>query len=156
MMASADLADRYRARIARSAAAKAHQGAAGTEVPLEQDQGISILRATLNGTATYSFMIDSGSSDVVIPKSIATELVLNGSLTPEDFIQDGVSVLADRSELAASRFILHSISVGGVTATNVECSIGGEGSSPLLGQSFLRKFSSWSIDNTRGVLVLGL
>jgi hypothetical protein len=38
--------------------------------------------------------------------------------------------------------------------TNLTASIGGPGSPALLGQSFLSKFASWTLDNERNVLVL--
>ena len=38
--------------------------------------------------------------------------------------------------------------------SNVTASIGRPGSPPLLGQSFLSKFASWTLDNERNVLVL--
>ena len=50
---------------------------------------------------------------------------------------------------------LHSVTVGGRTINNVPCFVGGPGSSLLLGQTFLRRFKSWSTDNECGVLILG-
>ena len=46
------------------------------------------------------------------------------------------------------------MTVGGQTVSNVTASIGRPGSPPLLGQSFLSKFASWTLDNERNVLVL--
>jgi hypothetical protein len=42
-----------------------------------------------------------------------------------------------------------------LTVTDVQCKVGEAGSSLLLGHSFLQKFRFDSIDNNRGVLVLG-
>ena len=153
MTACADLADRYRARNAHLTPAKVPD--AGTiEVPLERLGGAFVLPATLNGTTTLTFLLDSGATDVVLPKSIAAELAQNGSLAPQDYVGDGVGVLADGSAVPESHFLLHSITVGGQTVTNVECSVGADGGPALLGQSFLQRFPSWSVDNARGVLVL--
>jgi hypothetical protein len=44
--------------------------------------------------------------------------------------------------------------VGNREATNVTASIAPTKGALLLGQSFLRQFGSWSIDNRGGVLVL--
>ena len=46
------------------------------------------------------------------------------------------------------------MTVGGQTVSNVTASIGRSGSPPLLGQSFLSKFASWTLDNERNLLVL--
>jgi hypothetical protein len=50
---------------------------------------------------------------------------------------------------------LRSITIGGRTATDVRCAINNsEASSILLGQSFLKNVTSWSINNARNTLVL--
>jgi clan AA aspartic protease (TIGR02281 family) len=126
-----------------------------TEVPLMRDRyGTFTLLATLNGTTILPFTLDTAASNVTIPENIATELMRNGSLTRADYVGDAVSTLADGSKRHDTLYTLRSITVGGRTVTNVECSVGDEGSSLLLGQSFLRKSASWSIDNVRGVLLL--
>ncbi len=128
---------------------------ATTEVPLRRDRyGTFTLLATLNGTTILPLTLDTGASNVTIPENIATELMRNGSLTPADYVGDAVSTLADGSKSRDTLYTLRSITVGGRTVTDVTCSVGDEGSSLLLGQSFLQKFASWSIDNVRGVLVL--
>ena len=48
---------------------------------------------------------------------------------------------------------LHSLAIGGVTLTDVPAALS-EDETFLLGQSFLSKFKSWSIDNRRHVLTL--
>src|SRR6185295_5835034 len=47
-----------------------------------------------------------------------------------------------------------SLKVGNVVVTNVLASVGGDASNALLGQSFLERFPSWSLDNIRHALVL--
>jgi hypothetical protein len=127
-----------------------------TEVPLLRGRyGTLILLATLNGTTTHAFTLDTGASKVTIPRDIAMELIRKGSLTSADYRSDAIGVLADGSKRRGSLYTLRSITVGGRTVTNVECLVGDDGGSLLLGQSFLQKFGSWSIDNVRGVLHLG-
>jgi clan AA aspartic protease (TIGR02281 family) len=126
-----------------------------TEVPLLRNHyGTFTLLATLNGTTTLPFTLDTGASRVTLPRGVALELMRNGSLTVSDYVGHAVSTLADGSRRRDMLYRLRSITIGGLRVPDVECSIGDERSSLLLGQSFLSKFRSWSIDNSRGVLVL--
>jgi clan AA aspartic protease (TIGR02281 family) len=125
-----------------------------TEVPLGRSHGTFTLRATVNGMTTLPFTLDSGASAVVIPRSVAEELIQNGTLTDDDYVGPTVSSLADGSLHRNDVITLHSITVGGQTVNNVKCVVGDEGSSLLLGETFLHKFKSWKIDNSRGVLTL--
>lgn len=132
------------------------RGSMKVEVAMTRTAGdLYRIPAAINGSMPLRFLLDTGATDVSIPRSIATKLMREGSLTVGDYARASVGTLADGRRVPEMVFILRSITVGGVTATNVECSVGPEGSSLLLGQSFLRKFRSWSIDNARGVLVLG-
>ena len=77
-----------------------------------------------------------------------------GELTPADERGFGTAILADGSRVRAERVMLHSIQVGGHTVKNVLASVTDTQGSLLLGQSFLARFKSWSIDNERSVLIL--
>ena len=125
------------------------------EVPLVRDRhGTFTLLATLNGTTTLAFTLDTGATNVTIPQSIAQELMRDGSLTVADYVGNAVSILADGTKRHDTLYRLRSVTIGGLTVTDVECSVGDNGSALLLGQSFLSKFGSWSVDNGRAVLVL--
>ena len=124
-----------------------------TEVPLGQNHGTFTLRATVNGKTTLPFTLDSGASAVVIP---AEELIRNGTPTQDDYVGPGVSSLADGNVHRNDVIILHFITVDGQTINDVKCMVGDEGSSLLLGETFLNKFRFWKIDNARSVLTLQL
>jgi predicted aspartyl protease len=47
------------------------------------------------------------------------------------------------------------VAVAGRTVHDVRCLVGEDNTSLLLGQAFLRRFKSWTVDNARHVLVLG-
>ncbi len=89
-----------------------------------------------------------------IPDEVARELERAGKLERGDFIGTRTYVLADGSKVPSRRVLLRELTVGGQTVSNVTASIGRPGSPPLLGQSFLSKFASWTLDNERNVLVL--
>ena len=124
------------------------------EIALQREHGGTfVLLATLNNTMTAAFTLDTGASDVSIPRDLADRLIANGTLTERDFV--GMQSYATANgHLREPVYILHSVSVGPLVIDNVECSIARPGSMPLLGQGFLRRFSSVMLDQTRSVLVL--
>jgi predicted aspartyl protease len=62
--------------------------------------------------------------------------------------------LADGSEFPSQRFKIKSLKVGNKTLENVIATIASVNAEILLGQSFLSRFSSWSIDNEKHALIL--
>ena len=81
-------------------------------------------------------------------------LIRTKTITDSDFRGEQVYVLADGSKVKSRIFILRSLRVGNQTVQNVEASVADIKGSLLLGQSFLRRFKTWSIDNTTNELVL--
>jgi predicted aspartyl protease len=51
-------------------------------------------------------------------------------------------------------FFIRSLKVGNTVVQNVRASVASSKGPLLLGQSFLERFKSWSIDNTKHVLLL--
>jgi len=82
-------------------------------------------------------------------------LARTNTIAPGDFIGDREYRVADGSTLKSERFILRELKVGDPVLSNVVASIGSVKGEPLLGQSFLARFRSWSIDNDRHLLALG-
>jgi len=124
------------------------------EASLTKRGGNLTLDVTLNRTTTVRMELDSGASAVVIPKYLALRLAGEGTLTSADFVGWRSYVLADGKEHRLPEYRLRAITVAGVTVTNVLCAVEDDGASLLLGRSFLDKFSSWSVDNSRSVLIL--
>jgi predicted aspartyl protease len=109
----------------------------------------------INQAITLDFIVDSGASDVLIRADVAMTLARAGTIAKGDFIGDQVYQIGDGSTLKSERFILRELRVGSQVVRNVVASIGSVKGEPLLGQSFLAQFGSWSIDNDRHVLALG-
>jgi predicted aspartyl protease len=124
------------------------------EVALTGRGGTYRVPARINDSLTVDFTLDSGASDVLIPAELVQTLVRNGTLTPSDFIGEKTYVLADGSKLPSVTFKLRDLRVGGHRLQNVTASAGPSNSTPLLGQSFLSRFKSWTLDNQRHVIVL--
>jgi predicted aspartyl protease len=82
------------------------------------------------------------------------ELRAKGTLTDADYQGEVTSVIADGSCHKEPLYLLRSVTIPGIVVSNVSCAVGPAGSLPLLGQSFLRRFRVFEIDNVRHVLVL--
>jgi hypothetical protein len=123
-------------------------------ITLRTDGGVLMVPVQINGALTLDFIIDSGAADVAIPADVVSTLMRTRTLKRTDFIGERTYVLADGSEVPSQAFTIRSLKVGSHIIENVQGSIASAKATPLLGQSFLRHFKSWAIDNARNVLVL--
>src|ERR1700730_16227451 len=122
---------------------------------LKKVGGVYVVAVRINQAITLDFIVDSGASDVLIPADVAMTLARAGTIAKGDFIGDQLYQIGDGSTLKSERFILRELRVGSQVVQNVVASIGSVKGEPLLGQSFLAHFGSWSIDNDRHILALG-
>ena len=109
---------------------------------------------TINEQLTLKFVLDSGAADVSIPADVVLTLMRTGSLEASDFLGNQTYKLADGSTTPSQTFKIRSLRVGDRVLHDVIGSIAPVEGSLLLGQSFLSRFHSWSIDNARQALVL--
>jgi predicted aspartyl protease len=123
-------------------------------IPLKTDGGVLVVPVQINGALTLDFIIDSGAADVAIPADVVSTLMRTRTLELTDFIGERTYVLGDGSKVPSQVFTIRSLKVGAHIIENVQGSIASAKGTPLLGQSFLRHFRSWTIDNARNVLVL--
>ena len=121
---------------------------------MKQSGGTYTVPVRLNDQFTLDFTVDSGAADVSVPSDVFLTLIRTQTITDSDFRGEQVYVLADGSRVKSRKFILRNLKVGNQTVENIEASIADVNGSLLLGQSFLRKFKSWSIDNTTHELIL--
>jgi predicted aspartyl protease len=127
---------------------------AGTRVKLVKKGGTYAVPVLINGILTLKFTVDSGASDVTVPADVVITLMRTGTISKKDFVGKQRYRLADGRIIESRLFIIRSLKVGKKTVRNVRGSVAGVEGSLLLGQSFLSKFKSWSMDNTRHELVL--
>ena len=123
-------------------------------VPLVNEHGSLRVRAVINDEASFNFTIDSGAADVCIPANIFYSLTHAGTVSQRDFLDRRPYKLADGSVHYAQRFRIRSLAVGGLELRDVVASVVPAAGSLLLGQSFLSRLKSWSIDNERQVLAM--
>ena len=140
-----------------SRSAKAAPIAIGTSeqrVPLVEDGGTFVAPVVINDAITLNFAIDSGAADVSIPIDVFTTLIRAGTVTRSDITGSEVFVTATGEKTTLPTFRIRSLKIGGTVIHDVAASVGPIQGTLLLGQSFLRNFKSWSIDNSTHELVL--
>jgi predicted aspartyl protease len=116
--------------------------------------GMHVVPVLINDAITLDFVVDSGATDVTIPANVVSTLVQEGNLNDADFIGQRKYRLADGSTTVLKTFRIRSLKVGDTVVENVTGSVAPAQGFPLLGQSFLRHFRSWSIDNAAHELLL--
>ena len=123
-------------------------------VSLEPHDGAFVIPVVLNDIMTVKFIVDSGSADVSIPEEVASTLIKLGTLTGADLLGTKTYMLADGSLVPSKIYRLASVRIGGMVVQNVTVRISAAKSSLLLGQSFLSRLKSWSMDNSRQVMII--
>jgi len=124
------------------------------EVLLKEDEGIFAVPVEINGAITLDFAVDSGAANVTIPADVYSTLVRTGTVRDSDIIGQRTVVLADGSKSKLPTFTIRSLKVGNKIIENVNANVLPTEGQLLLGQSFLARFKSWSLDNTKHVLLL--
>ena len=124
------------------------------EIPLTRQNGVLMVPVLIGDTVKTTFVVDSGASDVIVPEGLFQRLKQDGQLSDSDFIGTETHKLADGSTHQVKIFTIRSLQVGGRVLRNVKASLAPAQGLALLGQTFLQRFTSWSIDNNRQLLLL--
>jgi clan AA aspartic protease (TIGR02281 family) len=125
-----------------------------TRVPLKKDGGTFGVPIEINGALTLDFVVDSGAADVSVPVDVFSTLIRTGTIRDSDVIGEQTYILADGSRSKAITFTIRSLKVGDKVVENVRGSVASSDGILLLGQSFLERFKSWSVDNVTHELLL--
>ncbi len=123
-------------------------------IPLRDEAGTFVARGTINDATTLNFTVDSGSADVTIPQDVFSRLVRAGAVSQDDVLGFENYRDADGSNHRLRQFRIRSLKVGAVEVRDVQGSIAQPGAPALLGQTFLKRFRSWSLENSRHELIL--
>ena len=123
-------------------------------IPLAVAGGTFLVPVLINGQITLNFTIDSGAADVSIPVDVVSTLIRTGTLQESDFQGEKTYRLADGSTVPSATVLIRSLKVGNFVLENVVGSVASVRADLLLGQSFLSRFNSWSIDNQQHLLLL--
>ena len=145
----------WRERVVASASSTVPRTECGSAtVALVSDGGTFKVPVTINDQLTLKFVVDSGASDVSIPADVVATLLRTETITDADFLDKQTYRLADGSTIPSQRFVIRTLKIGDKTLQNVVGSIAPVTGSLLLGQSFLSRFKSWSMDNQQQTLML--
>jgi aspartyl protease family protein len=125
-----------------------------TIVPLKRGLGGLYAPAVIDGVVKADFVIDSGAGAVVLSPDVARALMRAGRLTRSDYRGVGGAILANGARVSAQVYNLRTLKVGGRELHNVTAMVAAGRGELLLGQSFLKRFKSWSIDNRKRTLRL--
>jgi hypothetical protein len=123
-------------------------------IPIDIEGGTFIVPVTINGQITLNFTIDSGAADVAVPADVVRTLIRTGSITKQDFLGEKQYVLADGSTVPSPVFVIRLLKVGDKILENVRATVTPVNGGLLLGQRFLNRFNSWSVDNKSRLLFL--
>jgi predicted aspartyl protease len=123
-------------------------------VPMRIEGGTYVVPVLINDAITLDFIVDSGAADVSIPADVVSTLMRTKTLKETDFLGEQTYVLADGSKVPSQTFVIRSLKVGNVILENVNGSVSSVHGSLLLGRTFLSRFKSWSVDNTKHALLL--
>ena len=137
-----------------AAAPVPQRSVSGSSIQMKREGGTYVVPVLINNAITLDFTVDSGASDVSIPEDVVSTLIRAGTIKSTDFIDEQTYTLADGSKMKSHTFRIRSLKVGDRVLENVTGSVAPAKGSLLLGQSFLGRFKSWSIDNGKHVLVL--
>jgi clan AA aspartic protease (TIGR02281 family) len=123
-------------------------------VAIEPHAGAFAVPVVLNDVLTAKFIVDSGAADVSLTEDMISTLMKSGTMTDADLLGKKTYMLADGTMLQGKIYRMASIRIGGMVMRDVTVRVGGPDSSLLLGQSFLRRLKSWSLDNARQVMII--
>jgi clan AA aspartic protease (TIGR02281 family) len=125
-----------------------------TRIPLVRMSGGLIAPVVINNTLKLNFIVDSGASDVSIPSDVFARLVRANTVTQADITGIRNYKNADGQVFQSKTFVIRSLKIGNIEAPRVQAKVSPSNAPPLLGQSFLKRFKSWSIDNSTQELIL--
>lgn len=128
-----------------------HGGDAFTEVPyIPYSAGLGKFMIDIGGVQRY-FLLDTGSSDLVIDRNMEQELLGAGLLTEEHYLGKGEYQMADGSTVKTDVVFISGVKLGDYTVDNVVIAIMDEGGF-LAGGNFLNKFKDWELDKKKKVI----
>jgi len=117
----------------------------------EHNSVITVKNVTLNNSVSANFIIDTGATYTIISTELANKLKLNLNNTQK------INLITANGTITASKAILNSVEINGLTAKNVEVAVSNMGTNSslpgLLGMSFLKNFKV-TIDKSAGKLTL--
>src|SRR5271165_5765961 len=124
------------------------------QISLKREHGIYMVPVRINQAVSIPFVLNKGAAEVAIPADVFMTLLRIHSVTENDFLGNGSFITTDGIKHESQQFILREVQVGTHVIKDVVANVVPIEGDPLLGQSFLSRLPSWSIDNYSHVLNL--
>jgi clan AA aspartic protease (TIGR02281 family) len=125
-----------------------------TRIPLARMGGGLVAPVVINNSIKLDFIVDSGASELSIPADVFSTLVRTNTVTQADMTGFRNYRNADGQVSQSKTFIIRSLKIGNLEVLKVPAKVAPANAPLLLGQSFLKRFKSWSIDNATQELIL--
>jgi clan AA aspartic protease (TIGR02281 family) len=122
-------------------------------VPVKKQGNTYLVEISIGGK-NFTYVIDSGASEMLISGSTEKYLLDLGIIRNSDYLTSKVFTLADGSEKSYRRVKLPMVRIGTLKIEDVEAAIVDDNNPMLLGKSFLDKFKYWKINNSNLTLEL--
>tara|TARA_Y100000766_G_scaffold283986_1_gene301129 strand:+ start:1674 stop:2717 length:1044 start_codon:yes stop_codon:yes gene_type:complete len=110
------------------------------------------IKINIDGVVKY-FLFDTGASDLIIDSDMERELIFNGSIKKDDYLDEQEFILADNSTVMARVVRLNNIKIGDFVVDNVIVSVI-DGGSLLCGLGLLNKFRKWDFIKDSETLII--
>lgn len=123
------------------------------KIPLIKKGTLYTIIAQINNL-DISFIFDSGASECTISEEIFNQLEIDEDKKLFQKLSDGLYKVADGRVIVQKRYLLSNFKVGDSNYEGIIFTVSQKGSPNLLGQSFLNKFSSWTLDSDKNTLIL--
>jgi uncharacterized protein YraI len=122
-------------------------------VPIYVDDSGRAVRVDVQlGSMTQRMLIDTGATNLSLPRSVANDLLQRGEATLDDA---GRVTIADGSMLAITRIRVGTLRIGDRVLHNIDAGVLPDGSEPLLSFPVLNQAGKFTIDTTAGQLIFG-
>ncbi|WP_143310015.1 retropepsin-like aspartic protease [Chitinophaga vietnamensis] len=106
------------------------------------------------GSFVHVWLLDSGATDLLISDSLATQMMGQHLFTEKDFLGNATYNMANGKQVNCKVYKINNVQIGKFTIDNIMLATSPDVQEYLLGKSFLNKFSRWTIDNRRELLIL--
>ncbi|MDR0606312.1 MAG: FHA domain-containing protein [Bacteroidales bacterium] len=124
-----------------------------TVLKMKEENGVRYILVKINGQE-LPFVFDTGASDICISTLEAAMLIKNGTLIRSDVIGENYFMDATGEVSVGAKINLRTVTLGNRELNNVEATvIDNPEAVCLLGQSVLKRFGSYTIDNTKGEII---
>lgn len=124
-------------------------------IPFKQVSNLSVLDVTICDYP-FSYILDSGASDLTINKAMESFLLKCGLITENNYLKPKKYTLANGKSQTFKIILIPKLKIDSLEITNVVSVIVEDGSPLLLGKSILDRFASWTINNELNVIEIAI